>query len=124
MYGIPQSGMLSKNHLTKKLATYGYILTNLTPGLWRQKIRPIYSILVVKNFEVKYVDQYHSKHLLTVWNLDPLAIEKYKVSWKIYNIGVRHPQCQAAPEGCGLEGGGNLCNIPGPAKGLQCLGQV
>ena len=74
MYGLPQSGMLAKNHLTKHLATYGYIITARTPGLWRQKNRPMYFILVVDNFEVKYVDQYHYEHLLAVWNIDPLEI--------------------------------------------------
>ena len=57
MYGIPQSSMLANNYITKHLATYGYIPTSHTTGLWRQQMRPIYLTLVLDNFGVKYVDQ-------------------------------------------------------------------
>ena len=57
MYGLPHAGMLFNNHLTKHVATYGYIPTAHTPGLWRQQMRPIYFTLVIDNFGVKYVDQ-------------------------------------------------------------------
>ena len=35
----------------------------------------------------------------------------------------RHPRGQASAR-CGLEGGGPPYDLPGPAQGLQCLGQV
>ena len=80
MYGLLQADMLPNNHITKHLATYGYIPTDHTTGLWRQKMRPIHFTLVVEKFEFKYVDQHNSDHLLSVWDIDPLAIEKYQVS--------------------------------------------
>ena len=36
----------------------------------------------------------------------------------------RHPRAQDASAGCGLEGGGPPCNLPGPAQSLRCLGQI
>lgn len=36
----------------------------------------------------------------------------------------RHPQVQASPAGCGHEGGGTPCDLPGPAQGIQCLVKV
>ena len=38
--------------------------------------------------------------------------------------GERHPRAQADSAGFSLEGGGPPCNLPGPAQGLRCLGQV
>ena len=55
MYGIPQASMLANNRLTKYLATYGYIPTAHTTGLWSHQTRPISLALVVDNFVVKYV---------------------------------------------------------------------
>ena len=64
MYGLPQDGMLAKNHLTKHLATYGYIPTDHTPGLWGHQTLPISFTLVVDNFEIKHVGRQHAKHLV------------------------------------------------------------
>ena len=36
----------------------------------------------------------------------------------------RHPRAQASSAGCSIEIGGPPCNLPGPAQGLKCLGQV
>ena len=36
----------------------------------------------------------------------------------------RHPRGQAATAACGLEGGGPVHDIPGPAQGVLRLGQV
>ena len=36
----------------------------------------------------------------------------------------RHPRDQADSAGCGIEGGGPPCNLPGPAQVLLCLQQV
>ena len=64
MYGLPQSGMLANNHITKHLLTYGYNPIAHTPGLWWNQMLPTYFNLVVDNFRFKYVGQKYTKHLV------------------------------------------------------------
>ena len=52
IYGLPQAGSLANKFLQKILTVYGFIPTPRTPGLWRNKTRPIKLALVVYGFVV------------------------------------------------------------------------
>jgi hypothetical protein len=65
MYGLPQAGKIANERLRIHLAKYGYTPTNLTPGLWRHRSRPISFSLAVDDFGVKYVGQKHTQHLIS-----------------------------------------------------------
>ena len=66
MYGLPQAGLLANELLEKRLNKHGYYQSNLVPGLWRHKTRPITFSLVVDDFGVKYVGKEHAEHLKQV----------------------------------------------------------
>jgi hypothetical protein len=63
MYGLPQAGIIANNKLRKPLATFGYIPTDHTPGLWKHKTSPVQFSLVVDDFGVKYVGKAKVMHL-------------------------------------------------------------
>ena len=63
MYGLPQSGLLVKEILGKRLNKRGYQQRKIVPGLWKHDWRPIQFTLVVDNFGVKYVGEEHALHL-------------------------------------------------------------
>ena len=65
-YGLPQSGRLANYLLRTQLEKAGYYETATTPGLWRQKWRPIQFVLIVDYFGIKYVGKQHTLHLLKV----------------------------------------------------------
>ena len=75
-YGLPQYGILAKKQLRLILEKEGYYEERTTPGLWRQKWRPIRFSLVVDKLGIKYVGKKHADHLATILN-------KYKISLKI-----------------------------------------
>jgi hypothetical protein len=56
MYGLKEAGKLSNLRLVGLLASFGFFETT-TPGFFRHVSRPIYFVLVVDDFGVKY----HSK---------------------------------------------------------------
>ena len=58
-YGLPQIGILANKQLRLRLEKEGYYEARTTPGLWRQKWRPIQFCLVVDDFGVKYVGKQH-----------------------------------------------------------------
>jgi hypothetical protein len=64
MYGLPQAGRLAYEQLTKHLALAGYVPTGQTPGLFKHLTRPIYFILVVDDFGVKFVSKDDVLHLI------------------------------------------------------------
>jgi hypothetical protein len=64
MYGLPQSGILAQDLLTKRLAKHGYRPCRHTPGLWKHDTRPVTFTLVVDDFGVKYVGREHAEHLI------------------------------------------------------------
>ena len=43
IYGLPQAGALANKQLRENLKPYGYYEIHRTPGLWRHRIRPIFS---------------------------------------------------------------------------------
>ena len=63
MYGLPQSGLLADEILEKRLNKRGYQQSKLVPGFWTHDSRPVQFTLVVENFGVKYLDEYHVIHL-------------------------------------------------------------
>lgn len=73
MYGLPQVGILANKCLTTHLATFGYISTTQTPGLWQHPTHHITFSLVVDNFGIKYVGCQHTKHLVERQNAKHLV---------------------------------------------------
>ena len=78
MYGLRQAGLIAQQLLEKLLNRKGYHQSEITPGLWKHKRRPIYFSLCVDDFGVKYVGKHHVYHLVSVLR------EYYKIShdWK------------------------------------------
>ena len=66
MYGLPQAELLAQEQLTKRLNKSGYTQSQVTPGFWKHKWRPISFALVVDDFGVKYVGEEHANHLISV----------------------------------------------------------
>ena len=66
MYGLPQAGIIPQQLLEKQLNKKGYHQNDITPGLWKQKWRPICFLLCVDDFGVKYVGKHNAKHLMSV----------------------------------------------------------
>ena len=63
MYGLKQAGKLSNILLAEKLHLHGYYQCEITPGLWRHKWRQVMFVLIVDNFDVKYVRKADAEHL-------------------------------------------------------------
>jgi hypothetical protein len=63
MYRLKQAGLLANQLLQTRLAPFGYYPARHTPGLWLHKTRPLYVLLVVDYFAVKYVGKQHADHL-------------------------------------------------------------
>ena len=57
MYGLPQSGILSNKLLKERLTEYGYNEVSHTTGLFKHNTRPVWFMLVVDDFGIKYIGQ-------------------------------------------------------------------
>jgi hypothetical protein len=64
VWGLAQAGILATKCLRRKLAPFGYLECENTPGLWRRETRPISFTLVVDDFGVKYVNKEDVDHLI------------------------------------------------------------
>jgi hypothetical protein len=64
MNGLPQAGIIAQELLAKWLKTHGYTQSTTTPGLWKQKTRPISFSLVDNDFGMKYFGEDNAQHLL------------------------------------------------------------
>ncbi len=64
VWGLPQLGILANKLLCKRLLPHRYYKCAYTPGLWKQKMRPISVMLVVDDFGVKYIKEEHVNHLI------------------------------------------------------------
>ena len=64
MYGIPQASILANKKMTSHLASYGYVPTKRTPGLWTHVTKEIKFTLCVDDFLIKQVDKHDAQHLL------------------------------------------------------------
>ena len=63
-YGLTQAEKSTNDILRVRLKKTGYYKGTTTPGLWRQKWRPIIFGLMVDNFGIEYVGKRHAHHLL------------------------------------------------------------
>ena len=52
MYGLPESGSLTKKKLKERLEEHGYTEVDHTPGLFKHGKRPIWFTLTVDDFGV------------------------------------------------------------------------
>ena len=77
--GLPQAGILANKLLEKRLAPHGCYQCRHTPGLWRQKTRPIKFVLVVDDFSVQYKAKRHADHLFNLLKKDYEAVT---VDWE------------------------------------------
>lgn len=64
MYGLPQEGKISHNHLSTLLTNKKIITSPFTPGLWSHKMRHIHFVLWVDDFGIQYMDKYDLQYLL------------------------------------------------------------
>ena len=64
MYGLPQVGILANKTWTSHLASYRYIPTKRTPGLWTHITKDMKFLLCVDDFLIKYVDKQDARYLL------------------------------------------------------------
>ena len=55
VYSLKQASKLANDLLTEWLHTFGYFQSDITPGLWRHKWRPISFVLIVDDFGIKFV---------------------------------------------------------------------
>jgi hypothetical protein len=63
MYRLKHAGLLARQLLKTRLASFGYYMARHTPGLWLHKTRRIAFSLVVDGFTVKYVGKQHADHI-------------------------------------------------------------
>ena len=66
VYGLPQSGMLSKNLLEQRLNKAGYYQCPTTPSIWRHKWRPILFCLIVDDSGIEYFGKHLDDHLRNI----------------------------------------------------------
>ena len=66
MYGLPYASLISQELLEKILEEHGYNQSQMTPGLWSHKWRPIQFTLIVDDFGVKYIGDEYAEHLISV----------------------------------------------------------
>ena len=66
MYGVPHTGIVTQDILTKRFNDGGYRQHDKTPGFWKHDTGPIYYALIVDYFGVKYVGKEHAQHLVDV----------------------------------------------------------
>jgi hypothetical protein len=70
MYGLPQAGSLGHDLLEERLNKEGYYQSQIVPGLWSHKTKPIRFVLVVDDFGIKYLNKEDLDHLIK-------SLEKY-----------------------------------------------
>jgi hypothetical protein len=64
MYGLPQAGSLGHDLLESRLNKEGYFQSQIVPGLWKHKTRPLQFVLVVDDFGIKYLKEEDLDHLI------------------------------------------------------------
>jgi hypothetical protein len=75
MYGLPQAGSLGHDLLEQQLNKEGYVQSQIVPGFWKHKTKPIQFALAVDNFGIKYLKREDLDHLIQL-------LEKY------YNVAI------------------------------------
>jgi hypothetical protein len=64
MHGLPHTGILTNDLLSKRLAPHEYRQTNTTPGLWSYDTLPVTFSLVVDDFGIKYEGLSNAHHIM------------------------------------------------------------
>ena len=64
MYGLPQAGSLGHDLLETRLNQEGYFQSQIVPGFWKHKTKPIQFVLVVDDFGIKYIQEKDLDHLI------------------------------------------------------------
>jgi hypothetical protein len=64
MYGLPQTGTLTNKLLQRRLEIDAYHTTEHTCGLWKHETRPVWFLLVVDYFGIKYIGRENAEHLM------------------------------------------------------------
>ena len=64
MYGLKQAEEIAYDELVKHLKPFGYNPTKYTPGYWRHNTKPIFFVLYVDDFAIKYTTDNDLNHLL------------------------------------------------------------
>ncbi len=78
-FRLPQSGILANKLLKECLTEHRYYELPHTLDLFRHETRPIWFMLVVDDFGIKYVGEEHVKHFLD-------NLRKYyevEIDWKV-----------------------------------------
>ena len=76
MYGLPQAGLLSHNHLIGHLALHGYIQDVNVPCLFSHVSQDIQFTLVVDDFGIKYSNVADVHELVRILNLEwPIKLD-------------------------------------------------
>jgi hypothetical protein len=70
VYGLPQTGIIAQNLLTKRLHKAEYQQSKITPGYWHHDWCSISFTLVVNNFGVKYINKEDVEHLASILKQD------------------------------------------------------
>ena len=84
MHGLPQARNLANGILTSRLDKFGYSPCQYTPGIWRQKGRPIVLSLVVDDFSVKCEGIQHAWHRKEALK----TYHEVSVYWNFFFCGV------------------------------------
>ena len=63
---VRSEGILANKFLKERLAEHGYFELPHTPCLFMHKTRPVWFILVVDDFGIKYIGRQHADHLIGV----------------------------------------------------------
>jgi hypothetical protein len=66
MYSLPHAGILANKLLRQRLLQHGHFEVQHMPSLWKHVSCPIWFILCVNNFGVKYICNENLKHLIYV----------------------------------------------------------
>ena len=89
LWGLPQSGILSKQRLCHHLAEHGYHECTLTSGLFRHTTLPVAFTLVVDDFLVKFHNRDDAQHLinaLTLHGMYKVKVNERADKYLGYNI--------------------------------------
>ena len=63
VYGLPHAGRITYDQLHDHPVKYGYTPTRLTRSIWQHSNHSITFTLVVDDFGIKSIGQYHPNHL-------------------------------------------------------------
>ena len=64
MYGLPQAGSLGQDQLEQRLNKEGHFQSQTVSGFWKHKTKSIQFVLVVDNFDIKYINKDDLDHLI------------------------------------------------------------